>query len=251
MTVFTCGESLEAMMSCIYDAWASKIGHKNIRLELEPVYLQDLFSEYVHVEADLEKTEKVIRSIQKKISLEAWQWVYLAAMSFEPGRLDAIYRFLLFGFTYGRQVTQMLAAEPVAELLRLKKKVGNEMHFFREFTRFSSVGGRVYVSHVEPKCNIIAMTAEHFADRMPSEYWIIVDDARRIAAVHPKNESFYMTELTEAEVENLKESEKGKDVYTELWKEFFRTIGIEARKNPTCQRNMMPLWYRKHMTEFL
>ena len=40
------------------------------------------------------------------------------------------------------------------------------------------------------------------------------------------------------------------DVYAELWKTFFASIAIEERRNPKCQRNMLPLRYRKYITEF-
>ena len=40
------------------------------------------------------------------------------------------------------------------------------------------------------------------------------------------------------------------DPFIDLWKDFFNTMGIKERENPQCQRNLMPLWYRKHMTEF-
>ena len=40
------------------------------------------------------------------------------------------------------------------------------------------------------------------------------------------------------------------DPFIDLWKDFFNTIGIKERANYQCQRNLMPLWYRKHMTEF-
>lgn len=249
MTIYTCEDTLEGMMTCIYEVWAGKKGAQNVRLEVEPIFQQEMFCEYIHVEADADKTEKVIRSIQKKISFEAWCQVYYAAMSFEAGKLDAIYRFLRLGFAYGRKVTSMMAEEPVLEMLRLKRKVGNEMHFFREFVRFHSLNGSVYVSHIEPKCNVTAMVAEHFADRMPSEHWIIIDDQRCLAAVHPKDQKFYMTQLTKEEMEVLQKTEEQQDIYTDLWKEFFVTIGIEQRKNPRCQRNLMPLWYRRHMTE--
>ena len=36
MTIYTCENTFEAMMTCIYDAWASKEGHQNIRLKAEP-----------------------------------------------------------------------------------------------------------------------------------------------------------------------------------------------------------------------
>ena len=46
MTIYTCENTFEAMMTCIYDAWDSKKGHQNIRLKAEPVGDMDLFCEY-------------------------------------------------------------------------------------------------------------------------------------------------------------------------------------------------------------
>ena len=36
MTVFTCADDFSSMMTCIYDAWGSGLGHRNIRLMTEP-----------------------------------------------------------------------------------------------------------------------------------------------------------------------------------------------------------------------
>ncbi|EET60086.1 putative DNA metabolism protein [Marvinbryantia formatexigens DSM 14469] len=265
MTVYTCGESFEEMMTCIYEAWAGRRGHANIKLQLEPVDQPELFCEYLSVCADAEKAEKVVRAIRQKISAEAYRQVFYAAMSVFPDRLEAIYRFLILGFACGAKVTHMLSEPSVMRVLELSRKCSNEMHYFREFTRFTAIdtapGGqvfgtgeefsseKVYVAHIEPKCNITALTAGHFADRMPSEHWMIIDDNRRIAAVHPKNQPFYMTALSGAEMQRLAETEQRGDCFTELWQEFFRTIGIRERRNEKCQKNLMPLWYRKHMTE--
>ena len=95
------------------------------------------------------------------------------------------------------------------------------------------------------------LTAADFADRMPSEYWMIVDDKRSLAVVHPKDEDYYTTPLSHDELEKLQTIEKQRDIYTDLWKEFFETIAIKERKNPHCQRTHMPLHYRKHVTEFM
>lgn len=251
MTVFTCEDTFEAMMTCIYDAWAARLGHGNVRLQTEPVLQQELFCEYIYIEGDAQKAEKVVRSVRRKISELAYRRIYLAAMSFEDDRLDAIYRFLVLGFAFGADVLERMSEPAVMRIWELSRKAGNEANFFREFTRFTSLDGKIYAAHIEPKCNITAITAEHFADRMPSENWLLIDDNRRIAAVHPKDQPFYMTQLSEDEMQRLSATEAQKDEYTELWKEFFRTIGIAARKNPRCQQNLMPLWYRKHVTEFM
>ena len=71
MIVYTCEDTFEAMMTCIYDAWASKEGHQNIRLKTEPLGTMELFCEYRTVTSDPVKARKVVRSIQQKISSTA------------------------------------------------------------------------------------------------------------------------------------------------------------------------------------
>ena len=44
--------------------------------------------------------------------------------------------------------------------------------------------------------------------------------------------------------------EEYEDEYTDLWKTFFHAIAIDERKNYVCQRNLFPLWKRKHAVEF-
>jgi len=250
MTIFTCNDGYEDMMTCIYDAWSARLGHNQIRLKAEPIGNLELFCEYRHIEKDPEKTAKVIRSIQKKISWEAYQMVYRCAMSSHPNKLDAIYRFLILGFAYGSSVTHMLKETAVITVFEINRRVANEAHLSIEFMRFSNTKENILVSHIEPKSNVLTLVAPYFSDRMPSENWMIVDDARSMAIVHPSDENYYLTPLTEKETLYLNTQTDTEDSYAGLWKEFFKTIGIEARKNYKCQRTMLPLWHRKNMTEF-
>lgn len=88
----------------------------------------------------------------------------------------------------------------------------------------------IYVCHIEPEHDILLMLAEYFEDRMPSEAWMITDDGRRTAVIHPKDQRMYQTVLTEKEWEQLQETERIKDIYTTLWNEFFHTIGTESAR---------------------
>ncbi len=249
-TIYTCEPEFGAMMTCIYAAWASKRGHANVELALEPVTQLELFGEYIHVDRDDEKAQKVITSIKKKISYESYRQIYYAAHGTAEQRLDVIYRFLILGFHFGGEALNMLTQEPVMQLMELSRKTKREAHYFVEFSRFTSVNNLVYVCHIEPKSDVITIVADHFADRMPSEYWIMVDDMRKKAVIHPKDEAFFVQELSDEEFQKLQKAEHLEDEFTAMWRVFFETIDIEARVNPKCQMNMMPLWYRKHATEF-
>ncbi len=251
MTVFSCADDFSAMMTCIYEAWSSRLGHDNVKLVREPIHQLELFTDYVHVEADSEKTESVVRSINQKISKGAYMWTFYASLSHEEDALDTIYRFLVLGFRYGACICQMLQNPVVMRMMELRRNVGNEAHLFVEFSRFTSINNGIYVSHIEPKNNCLISVANHFADRMISEYWIIMDDNRNLAAVHLPNEEFYIRNLTEDEATQLKMTEQFRDGFVAMWEEYFNTIAIKQRVNPVCQRNHFPEWMRKHAVEFL
>ena len=93
MEVFTCEDSFEGMMTCVYEAWASRAGHSNVRLMLEPVEELELFCSYHHVERDSEKARKVVSSIRRKISEHIFQKIHpagrLVPRDSEPPLRDA------------------------------------------------------------------------------------------------------------------------------------------------------------------
>ena len=74
MKIYTCQDRLTDIMTCIYDAWseALKVGHNQIGLKKEPIFQQTMFDEYIHVDGDPSKAEKVIRSIRRSISETAY-----------------------------------------------------------------------------------------------------------------------------------------------------------------------------------
>ncbi|MDD7738778.1 MAG: TIGR03915 family putative DNA repair protein [Fusicatenibacter sp.] len=250
MTIFTCSSDFESMMTCIYDAWDSHLGYRNVRLMTEPVGNYELFCDYRHVDLDAAKAERVIHSIRRKISPSAYQLVYYCAMSHQEDRLDIIYRFLLYGFSYGAKAMDMLQEPAVMAAFELSRRVSREAHAFIEFVRFANVRDEFLVSHIEPKSNVLTLIAPHFSDRLPSENWMIIDDKRNLAVVHPADAEYYLTPLTKEELLKVRQSEQEPDPFVDLWIGFFHAIAIDARKNPRCQRTLLPLWYRKNMTEY-
>lgn len=251
MKAFLCEDSLEGIFTGIYVAWASGFGHENVRLLMKDQYEPEFFMEYETVEPDDEKSEKVARSIQRKISGEAFRVVCRAAFSARPERADTIYRFLIEGFRHGGRVLRLLQRPAVAEVFALSRKVANEAHQYLEFIRFEQLENGVLFAAISPKSRVIMLVAPHFADRFPGENWVIYDDVREEAAIHMAGEDWMTAKIPKGQAEAFLETYGASDHYEDLWKTFFHSIGIKERENPGCQRNFLPVWYRKHMTEFL
>lgn len=249
MYYYTCEQNLEAMLSCIYDAWSSKRGHQNIKLLLEPIMQQTLFDKYIHVDANLEKVERVMDAVNKKISPQFFNSLAYISMAHEDDVLDVMYRCMILGFHFGSCALQMVQYKDIMRFQEIRKRVSSEVHHFREFLRFHQVG-EAYIAHFEPKSKVAIALGPFFEDRMPSEHFMIIDDIHKEAVVHPKDEHFYMYKLDDRELERLKETEKENDEFTDMWKLFFNTIAIQERYNPKCQNNLFPIWKRKHAVEF-
>ncbi len=250
MRGYVCVDSLEGIFTGIYRAWASGLGHENVRLFLEGEYEPELFTEYEQVEAEPEKAEKVAGSIRRKISAAAFFHVCRCALSREPDRADAVYRFLIPGFRHGAEILSMLQLPAVERVFSLSRRVGNEAHKYLEFIRFKQTAGGVLLARIAPRSRVLPLVAPHFADRLSGEAWVIYDETRREAAVHGVLEEWYLARLSTEEAEKLRDLPESGDGYEKLWKTFFRAVSIKERENPRCQRNFLPLWMRRYMTEF-
>lgn len=250
MTVFSCANDFTAMLTCIYDAGKCRLGRSNFRLCVEPIDQMNMFEQYVHVEPDERKAAEVERSITMRISPGFYSEVMYCTGAYEPDTLDTIYSVIALGFKYGPRVLDMYQFNEVVRFLAISKRYGAEAHSFREFSRFNKIGD-AYVAHIEPKSHVLLPVAEYFADRCPSENWMVVDDIHREAVVHPVNEPYYLRTFTDEEFERLQLTEDVKDEYNSLWKAYFDKIAIQARVNYRCQMNHFPKWKRKHATEFV
>ena len=84
MYVFLCEDSPEGIFTGVYDAWESRLGHNNISLQIhtgEENY--DLFCTYRDITPDLQKSEKVSRTLKQRLGEEVYSILYQAVISDE------------------------------------------------------------------------------------------------------------------------------------------------------------------------
>lgn len=253
--IYQCENTTDGILSAVYDAGISGYGHRFIRIQ--PIVEgqaedMELFSEYVAVETDSEKAVRVIDAVRKKISEKAYIFMMYAVASDRPDRGDAIYQFVTYGFTMGGKVCSALQIPCVKRMFELQRTVGNEAHYFVEFLRFQEVRKNppLLVAVIEPRNRVLPVVTEHFADRFMAEWFIIYDKTHKEASFHPADGQWEVRLLTNDEAKRLESLTERQEDYVDLWKTFFDSIAVVERTNKNLQRNMLPLYYRKHMTEF-
>lgn len=251
-----CEDSFDGILTAVYDGFLYK--GCSVKIIINSEYNYDLFSEYVNIVTDYEKSRKVLNTIREKISDEAFFDIFRIAASNESDKCDLIFEYIIKGLRYGREVSLMLTDNHIMRCQEVCRKVNNETLFYREILRFEELPGKILFARISPRSNVMYDIMEHFSDRFPEENFFIYDDNRRICGVHNMRSEYYIIndvdieELIKKHNERLSTSvtKESKDIYTDLWRAFFKSISIKERENYKCQRNHLPLHYRKHITEF-
>lgn len=249
MRILTCEDSLEGILSAVHRAYMSRYGHDYITIEAGENIETRMFVEYEAVATDYDKAFRVVDSIKQKISNSAYKMVLEAAMSNYNNKADEIYRFLILGFKMGTGVVNHLSDNHVNMVFKMSRSVTREYDRLLGFVRFAQLENGLLFSKLGPKHNQLPLFGNHFADRYPQENWMIYDEKRHIACVHPKGSGWFMSKDLEIDEDAIKKVSADETQFGGWWKLFVRTIEINERRNPRCQMNMMPKMYWHNMNE--
>lgn len=248
--IFQCEDTVEGIFTMIYDAWSAHIPDDKLELTVLKEDTYELFAQYKYVETDLEKAVKVARSVSRKISTLAFDYIYAAALSYEEDKAMAIYRFLKLGFSVGEKVTDMNVKPEVNRVFQLHRNIGNEAHLFKGFVRFVDLENGLLLARIKPKNQVLPIIAEHFADRFSGENFVIVDETHEMGLFHAIGRQWFLSDIDQTAIDELWGKERS-DEYEHLWRTFFKNIEIKPRHNYKCQRTHCSLRYRDYMTEFI
>ena len=239
-------------MTGVYDAYASRLGYENVKLQMEEEMDRELFAEYVEVEPDVEKSAKVLRTIRRELGLEAYDAICQAAASWDKRKANAIFKTVVLGLHLPKkqQVMNCLTKDYVCTVAELGKKTWNEAHSFMGFVRFTELAGKILYADIKPQNDVLPFIAPHFANRYPEEHWIIYDEGREKFAIHRAGKGWMVLEDMQIAEEVRCQLSMEEDDYRAMWRAFTKSIAIEARKNEGLQKQLLPLRFRDKMTEF-
>lgn len=235
--------TFDGLLTCIYEAYYRRENPDDI-VPMDKLEENFLIQRY-HILTDKDKSSKVYKAIEEKISLMALRRVFYAYLSELPRSGAIILNYLRIGFKMGRDVDNDLSNNAVLNMDKINHKVSMERHRFLGLLRFKMLENEVLYATLEPEYNIVGLIAPHFANRMSNENWIIHDLKRNVAAFYNKNEwiirDFFMED-------NLLLHEEEED-YEDMWKAYYKHMAIESRKNLKLKKNYMPMKYWKHLVE--
>lgn len=243
---------MTGLFSAIYDAWRECRHTGNAGIALRGKMDAQLFCEYVEAEPAEEKAIAVERLIMNHLGMEAYRGIYYAALADDPLKGDAILGTMLAArmITDSRKIMEYLVNPSVEKLFELRRRVGNESHYFKEFIRFKELDNGILYARIDPKSQVLTCIAPHFADRLPLENWLIYDGTHQMFAVHQARKNWILLSAEEVDLSRLEQLSEEEAQVQKLWKGFFKSISIKERESRARQRQHLPIWYRENMVEF-
>ncbi len=244
--------TFEGFLTCIY---AHYYEGKASGIYRKEHYQSSLLHGCRFVETEQNKAEKVYNAIRSKISGEDLRRIYRVFLSSDEEKENMLLAYIRLGFREGSGISLLHSNPVVFAVQKCEHKVSIETHRIKGLARFSAlrksgaVGSQQEVLYCcfEPDHDILELVADHFADRLKNDPFII-HDKKRDKAVFAQGGHWYISDFSERDLPALGTGERE---YRDLWKKYFETIAIRERVNPSCQKRFMPVRYWKNLTELL
>ncbi|MCX7819981.1 MAG: TIGR03915 family putative DNA repair protein [Kiritimatiellae bacterium] len=202
------------------------------------------------VPADSGTAETFLRELRQQLGDRWVRRVLRLCCAEDPSRDRLLLEWLRLAQRYGADVDGYHAHPVVRAARRLERRVSLETHRFQGLLRFRRLAtGRLW-GPIEPDHDIVPLLAPFFRHRLGAEAWLI-HDVRRGYGIGWTPPALELRGWTAAEIERelaggLHASELA---YQSLWRTFYRSVSIAARRSPRLQRRCMPVRYWRHLVE--
>ena len=245
--------TFEGFLCVVFRAFELK--REPISITKKALWQPTIFNDTLEIETVTEQSDRVWNGIGKRSSASNARMLHIAFHSELPGIEQQLWNYLkmLFSSTNSNQYKNTLN-EHVFDILKVARKVMNEVHRMLGLIRFQQAADNTYFAAIAPDHNILWLMEEHFKDRLADQQWVIYDSKRSYGIFYNLKEVTEVTfdsEPAPNQTGKLSSEVKapGEDYYCNLWQHYYKSINIIERKNTKQMLGHMPRRYWKYLPE--
>lgn len=238
-------------LCCVFDSFARK--------EPEAIPLlsgdlpADLFTPHRIVVTDTDSAERVQKGLEQHLGAAAAQDFYRVFLSEDRKAWVASYHIIRQIFTGTPDILQNFGNDDVICFSLTLKKVHRERHRMKAFTRFQKSSDGLFFAIIEPDFDVLPLIAGFFRKRYADQPWLIWDNKRKYGLLYDKI-TVTPVQLSPEEKTALANGvtltlDERDEHFQHLWKQYFQSTNIEARKNLKLHLRHVPRRYWKYLTE--
>ncbi len=212
------------------------------------------FTEYRTIFTNSAKAQRVQRGLEKHLGKTGTGDFFHNFLSEDPKAWQVGYRLVRRVFKDGADVLKNYGDSDVLYFTQTLKKVSRERHRMKAFVRFSKTSDGLYVSSIEPDFNVLPLIVSFFRNRYADQAWLIYD-VKRQYGMHYDGKTVREVNLTAQEntptdplALSVGLDERNEEI-ERLWKRYFKSTTIAARRNMKLHIQHVPKRYWKYLVE--
>ena len=250
MTTLIYDRTFEGLLTAIFEIYERKLVH--VKLQKGEWYSSALFEDVIKITTDHTRSRRVLKGLRQRLSSSAIQHLYMAHLAEMENCENTLVGYIRHAYDSDWNIEEDYGNRFVLKLAEMVRMVGRERHRMEAFIRFQKLGDGIFYAAVEPDFNVLPLLIKHFKNRYADQQWIIYDLKRKYGIYYYLEKVEYM-ELdfsnSEKAVSTTELYCEDESIYQDLWKNYFNSVNIPARKNMKLHLRHIPKRYWKHLTE--
>lgn len=243
--------SFEGLLSAVFEIYEYKINDACI--VKKDCGNASLFGHSHEVESNAEKSKRVYDKLKDKLTPNALSQLYKTFLSEQKEIENVIYRYIAYTLSSKASVENNFSHPDVLMLQQTSRKVHREKHRMEAFVRFQLSKDGLYYCLIQPDFNVLPLISNHFEKRYADQRWLIYDSRRKYGLYYDleKVEEIFMQFSEDLNNKNALQNiiDEKEELYQTLWRQYFSSVNIAARKNMKLHIQHMPKRYWRWLTE--
>ena len=243
--------SFAGLLTAVFEWFERKPG--KVKLKSIVLFQPEAFGECFSILTDQQKADRVWAGLQKKVKKEWLRKLYCSYLSELPEAYSHLFHFACYIFQQPQGAESNYGNEDVIALSKFAKSVEREKHRMEAFIRFQHTLDGIFYAAIDPDFNVLPLISKHFQDRYADQEWIIYDLKRKYGLHYNLNsveeiQINFTAGVNKQQPGDLLMNEE-EELYSLLWKDYFKSANIVARKNTKLHVQHVPRRYWKYLTE--
>ncbi|AWH84221.1 DNA metabolism protein [Flavobacterium album] len=253
MTTYIFDGSFEGLLTAIFEFYDRR--EKAVRLVWNKYYQPAMLEETLDIINDEAKAKRVWDGLRKKLAPEWAMKFYKTHLSEDPSTFQHLFDFARYIFDNPAGAESNFGNPHVMAVSKMERSVSRERHRMKAFIRFQKTADGIYYCPIEPDFNVLPLVSKFFKDRYADQQWIIYDIKRKYGLYYDLHT---VTEITYEFVANIDTKkvllpaeliDEKEELASILWKDYFNSTNIPARKNMKLHIQHVPKRYWKYLNE--
>ncbi|RZJ75451.1 MAG: DNA metabolism protein [Flavobacterium sp.] len=253
MVVYVFDGTFEGLLTAIFEFYEQKPG--TVQLVWDRLHQPTMLGETVFIDNDEEKAKRVWKGLCKKMGKDWQQIFYKTHLAEDSQTFQDLFNLARYIFDNPAGAEKNFGNPYVMAISKMERKISRERHRMKAFIRFQKTADGMYYCPIEPDFNVLPLVAAFFKNRYADQQWIIYDVKRKYGLYYDLHK---VTEISYEFVANIDTKktvlpaellDSKEELASLLWKDYFNSVNIPARKNMKLHIQHVPKRYWKYLNE--